>query len=480
MKWFSFLFLLVCLSCSAFAQSYDAVRWSKPSNWTAVIQPVQVNVTVHCDGSVPPGPFSVLGGHTADIPTQTGDGYVDGCYSITKTAPLGTAQDLVIPPWTSPVVMPAQTTNTGVSQYISAHSFVATGIDGKPTWTAYGGRVVWGIEYRNSGFPGSPPASSPPNVVPIDVYVKVGPTGKSVHFDIPVLTSDGSPHKVELRYNGIPIDWDIPAGIPGTAPIPVDLTWSKDNVSSGDKWIIYVDGVPTGNSGTTFFGDGQTNLNVNINPPITFTGAPAPANPSTPTNTQSNSGNSTSNTGSSTGGTAGGSAPSTIVNNYNTTIGGGSTGATNQDIYNDVLRALIDAGNTGTASSLLGFPGTTAYTPPGETEGIPENQPDVHDLADKVSDLRDTVSNMVDDVGTKKDALNGMIPAFGAVPSQTLTLHFPVPSTLFSVGEFVLDASPYADVIANFRLVCSVSLGVLMFFACVAYFRGALADLPKF
>jgi hypothetical protein len=179
--------------------------------------------------------------------------------------------------------------------------------------------------------------------------------------------------------------------------------------------------------------------------------------------------------------------PTTGVNNGGTTISGTSTGATNQDIYNDVYHALEDAGNDGSAFGVstltaLNSWASNVYNPPASTSGVPTGesaQAMATDIVNKWSTIKANVAAMQGDVSSIQSSASAMMPSLGAVPSQTLVLTFAAPSALFGVSSFNVDATPYQTIIQNFRLVCSVSLGILLFYAFVRYARASLADLSK-
>ena len=493
------VFLLLAFGIGASAQTYDSTRYTKSSVGSWVYQACNVYQTVAFGTNIPAGTYNLMTSSGTDASPK----YTPGGYNVTKTAALGTAQNVNLAMQTFNAAQDGVNPGAGVPYYSSA-DFTCTGVqnhlssDAQPfAVSASANKVLQGVEWRDSSVPGwyANGQTTNPTVYNWTITIGTGANVTKSQFTIQVASQDNKAHAVALVYNGTSESLGSLAAS-GTAgkwsTLSVDLTQSPSQ--AGDQWSVTVDGVSvaSGVIPASAFLEGQTTYNV---PTVQYV-VPwsAPASNNTPQGAQTNGGNTTTETpGPTTSLDSNGNpvtapdVPTTAVNNGSTSISGTSAGATNQDIYNDVYHALEDAGHDGTgyntpSLTALNTWASNVYNPPDSTSGVPTGE-DAKSMATDImnnwGDIKASITGMQNDVVSIQNTANGLMPSIGGVPSQTLTFAFATPSALFGVSSFNVDATPYQTIIQNFRLVCSVALGVLMFYAFVRYARASLADLSK-
>lgn len=167
---------------------------------------------------------------------------------------------------------------------------------------------------------------------------------------------------------------------------------------------------------------------------------------------------------------------STTTTTNSTVNNGGSTTTTNQDMYNNMRQALMDAGNTGTTPNSATW---AAYSPPTDGFGEDEAEKTMQDVRNSVNALRGKVDNINGTVSTLMGQATGLMPNLGSVPSPVGTWQFPVPSPVFGVSSFTVNLTPYDDVISMFRACCQMMIAILFYFGVVRYLRSSLADLGR-
>ncbi len=226
----------------------------------------------------------------------------------------------------------------------------------------------------------------------------------------------GSPWTVQngqtSPINGVPVT--LPAGGSGVYSL-VDTT---DGKTLGTVTESNLDGI--------YQGAGQ--ITATANPPASANPTPTP----NPTNTGNNPvGVSCNNT-----------PATTSVNNGNTSISGNSTGATNQDIYNDVKQALLDASSGNPADG-------TGDQMPADAQVI--------SLTGVQADQA-TVQNWA------QNQINTGSSGFGAAPSApsigATSYGFTVPS-IGTLAGFTVNWSSYASEMNIFRTLCLVAMCII-------------------
>ena len=304
----------------------------------------------------------------------------------------------------------------------------------------------------------------------------------SANFPVQAAANDGKSHTITLNYNGTAVSTQtIAAGTKGGTPVLLNTSIPMSDCINGDTYSWTIDGV-TGGGGSVYVNDGAP---VFTAPTLQakWAGTAPPSSTPAPTPGPTNAGDTTT-TNNNTNLSGAVNTPTTTVNNSNTTISGTSNGATNEDIYNDVYHALMDAGNATAVNTLSPLSASPSYTPPDSSVGLPTSPfGDPNAIAGDIyanwTSIKASLQSSVDNVGSTASALQSMVNVSPfTVPSAGLTFSFPAPTVLFGVDHYTLDISPYHDVIANFRLVCSVSMGLLMYVGTVGIIRGALADQP--
>ncbi|HEY3899618.1 MAG TPA: hypothetical protein VGM54_13440 [Chthoniobacter sp.] len=315
------------------------------------------------------------------------------------------------------------------------------------------------------------------------ITLVIGNGGSSVQFPAKLSANDGKAHEVEITVNGTATQgWTVPAGVAGGAAVTNTLTLTQ-TCRNGDAIAFTVDGALTGkDSGIVNLAGGATGY---WTPFVWSWNLTTPPPQGTPTGTASNSGNTTTTNdsdnspGSSTSGpqnTPPSTGQTTVVNNPNTTISGTGAGATNQDIYNDVLQALQDAGNNSTAATVASFtPGLDVGTQP---TGVGGNQG---------TQLQTDATQAINEWQTASTSGKSLISSLG--PGGSNTLQLPSPGSLGTAYTFqlstmhigtaalslTLDLTPYQNIISGFRLCGAFFLGVSGFFAAIKIIRSGVA-----
>jgi hypothetical protein len=229
----------------------------------------------------------------------------------------------------------------------------------------------------------------------------------------------------------------IAANTPYSSSIDVTPDWNI-----GDRLDIYVDGkkadsfepgtqginLPTELTGVTTQFTGKYDIKWNDDPSV---GTTAP----TPTSTTTTEGNTTTTTTEPDGT----KKIQTRVNSGGTTISGNGTGATNQDIYNDVKAAVTDAGNASTGAgptvpTVDAVPGVA-----GDTTG--------EDATTAYNALKASRTTLDTGLGSLESAAKAN--AFHAPSVSASSLSFPM--TLPILGSFTISLEPYRSYMDDIR-----------------------------
>jgi hypothetical protein len=163
--------------------------------------------------------------------------------------------------------------------------------------------------------------------------------------------------------------------------------------------------------------------------------------------------------------------PVSTVTNPTTTVTGGGSGVTNQDIYNDVKQALLDAGYQSgpEAKQDEGIVGGTGLNLGDQPDGV-GNLDDVHGIKDDVRNSIDASKTTRSAVQGKVDQIKNLeLPTVGYAPlSWTIPKIGPLPS-------WTLDLTPWAAWIGQFRDLCLFALYFGFWWLAVATLRKGIA-----
>jgi hypothetical protein len=335
----------------------------------------------------------------------------------------------------------------------------------------------YSVQFASSNSP-----SVPSNPAGGSLTLTVGGSSNAIQFPVDLLSYDTTrTHEVDLLVNNIQVlSWPVPKSLAGQA-VRVGNT-QEFTCQPGDTVQFRVDGVLLGTDA------GQVTLaaaQAGYWTPFQYVWGSPPVAPQTGNSGQTNTGNTTSTTDTGGGGTsttapqtapAQPAAPVTAVNNGNTTIGGGTSGATNQDIYNDVLQALKDAGNASTVATTSSFsPGLVVGSQPSGVGGGQGTQ------------LQTDATSAISQWQTANSSGQSLISSFG--PGGARTLQLPSASGLgtsytyqlstMHIGSqalnLTLDLTRYQSIISGFRLCGAFFLGVTGFFAGIKIIRSGVA-----
>jgi len=228
-----------------------------------------------------------------------------------------------------------------------------------------------------------------------------------------------------------------------TAPTVTLPNGTAENLTLTDT----TDGKTLG--GVTIFApsDGQPG---SVQGTITGTANPPPASNPTPTPQPTNTGN------NSTGVTTTTTAGNTSVNNGNTSISGAAAGATNQDIYNDVKQALLDA---------------SQGNPSGGSDGQMPADAQVTDLTGAKADAAAVQSWAQTQVNTGS---SGFLAAPTAPTIGTTSAGFTMPA-VGPMSAITIDWSGYSSMIGIFRALCLIAMTITFWLANQRAVNNAIA-----
>jgi len=481
-----FLILVACLVLAATGQAQDSIRYTKTSQYSLIYQFTQVYWTVAFGTNIPPGSYNVMTSTGTDaVPV-----YTPGLYNVVKSTPTGTPQNVAIavqtynaaafvgsPPYPNPFGSTADWTAVSVQNHLAG--------DPVPFAVSSPGRTMTGTEIRDT----SVPANYTPGqtIAPINlnwtVTIGTGAALTTLIMPAGIAANDGKSHTMTVQVNGSTFGTlTVGAGTAGGAYIVETGKPSNPNAKAGDVVQYFVDGTlySTFVVPASAFLEGNTTYTApTVTDTITLT---KPASTPSPTPNPTNTGNTTGNTPGPPTGTdpngnpiPGPDIPTTQVNNGNTTISGTGTGATNQDIYNDVYRALNDAGNGSTNTSVSSF--TPGLVTGDQATGVGGTQ---------ATDLQTHATNAITRWQSANTDGQNVISQFG--PGGANALQLPSAGSLGSVSNWAgtvhyagrtstltFDISPYASVVSGFRLACLMALGLIAFFAAIRIVRSGIA-----
>jgi len=317
--------------------------------------------------------------------------------------------------------------------------------------------------FNMSLFDPGPQSDSWASVNYTDKYIGGGaPPAKHAEGEVLGRSNDGRAHTMQVLKNGVVQQtWTVAAGPVGGAVQEAGGSYSIEAVE-GDVITYKVDGVDSPGQtvhftelGTVAAMDPMYATWAGEKPPDVSGETPGAGNTTGPMNP--------AGTPPASPGSPNPNPPRTIVNNAGVTMGD----ATNQDIYNDVLRANIDAGNSSRASSFSGRPEMGD-----QPDGVGGSQAD--EIGDKLTEITSKQ-------GEAKDGVLEEVNKFGSGGSKALTLPSSIGTktswsvTLPVLGDFSVNISPYLTTINLLRSLQLFVLSILAFFASVKIIRSAVA-----